>query len=160
MSDLTPPDTLPEDDALITQTLGFSSFGATHPPSKKRRYNPRADAISLHPLPAKPAATGANSTPLRTNTDEIPIDDDDDQGQGAESSVQVPHESTLPQRPAQSVEPPKDSRPMRSETWYIGYYDPSTNQNPWDRLEKARGLGTRGTWLPHSSGANHHFETV
>ncbi|KYK55322.1 hypothetical protein DCS_07285 [Drechmeria coniospora] len=34
------------------------------------------------------------------------------------------------------------------EHWYEGYYDPSSNENPWERLEKARGVHPRGTWLP------------
>lgn len=36
---------------------------------------------------------------------------------------------------------------QRNELWYIGYYDPSFNENPWDRLEKARGLQSRGSWV-------------
>ena len=32
--------------------------------------------------------------------------------------------------------------------WWEGYHDPSFNENPWERLEKARGLEPRGTWVP------------
>jgi hypothetical protein len=38
-------------------------------------------------------------------------------------------------------------RVQKNEFWYIGYYDPSFNENPWAKLEKANGLEPRGTWI-------------
>lgn len=38
-------------------------------------------------------------------------------------------------------------RGQKNEFWYIGYYDPSFNENPWAKLEKANGLEPRGTWI-------------
>jgi hypothetical protein len=38
-------------------------------------------------------------------------------------------------------------RGQKNELWYVGYYDPSFNQNPWAKLEKANGLEPRGTWI-------------
>jgi hypothetical protein len=38
-------------------------------------------------------------------------------------------------------------RGQRNELWYVGYYDPSFNENPWMRLEKERGLQPKGRWL-------------
>ncbi len=38
-----------------------------------------------------------------------------------------------------------------SQHWWIGYYDPSSNENPWERLEQARGLKPLGPWLPSRS---------
>lgn len=32
--------------------------------------------------------------------------------------------------------------------WYLDYYDPSFNENPWERLEQAKGLSPVGSWLP------------
>ncbi|KAK4237668.1 hypothetical protein C8A03DRAFT_15817 [Achaetomium macrosporum] len=32
--------------------------------------------------------------------------------------------------------------------WYIDYYDPSSNENPWEGMEKFKGLEPVGTWLP------------
>ncbi|KAJ1338565.1 hypothetical protein MN608_01425 [Microdochium nivale] len=32
-------------------------------------------------------------------------------------------------------------------TWWTDYYDPSTNVNPWERLEQERGLQPRGPWM-------------
>jgi hypothetical protein len=31
--------------------------------------------------------------------------------------------------------------------WYIDYYDPSSNENPWEGMEKFKGLEPVGTWL-------------
>lgn len=42
-------------------------------------------------------------------------------------------------------------RGERNERWFEGYYDPSFNCNPWEKLEKGRGLEERGTWLQHPS---------
>ncbi|RMJ19699.1 hypothetical protein BHE90_006894 [Fusarium euwallaceae] len=141
----------PDDDALMAQ-MGFSSFGAASPPSKRRRYNPRADA-SLPPKPPKPSATGANSTALGTgsNTDEIALDDDDEP---AQQPAQV-RPASLPQRPAPAADSRQghhQSQPHGTrDTWYVGYYDPTSNENPWERLEKARGLEPQGTWLPRGA---------
>ena len=38
-------------------------------------------------------------------------------------------------------------RGQRNELWYIGYYDPSFNDNPWRGLEKENGLPEVGTWV-------------
>lgn len=34
--------------------------------------------------------------------------------------------------------------------WWEGYYDSKMNENPWDILEKQRGLKSRGKWIPRS----------
>jgi hypothetical protein len=140
------------DEALMAQ-MGFSSFGAVSPPSKRRRYNPNADAA----IPSQASATGANSTALGTpsNNNEIALDDEDeeDDNSGEPVPAQV-RPAGLPQRPApvhaarqgQHVAPHE-----RSDTWYIGYYDHLSNENPWERIEKARGLTTRGTWIPRNT---------
>ncbi|RGP64163.1 hypothetical protein FLONG3_9626 [Fusarium longipes] len=140
------------DEALMAQ-MGFSSFGAASPPSKRRRYNPNADAS----LPSKSSATGANSTALGagSNTDEIALDDDDDGNEEKEneSAQKAPGQTrpdSLPQRPAPvSIRHQGQySAPHeRRDTWYIGYYDHLSNANPWERIEKTRGLQTRGTWI-------------
>ncbi|PVH80290.1 hypothetical protein DL98DRAFT_515591 [Cadophora sp. DSE1049] len=38
-------------------------------------------------------------------------------------------------------------RGERNEKWYLGYYDLSFNLNPWDSLERERGLEPVGSWL-------------
>ena len=42
-------------------------------------------------------------------------------------------------------------RGQRNEMWYIGYYDPSFNENPWEKLEKERGLVPLCPW-PENQG--------
>jgi hypothetical protein len=46
-------------------------------------------------------------------------------------------------------------RSERNPTWYIGYYDPSFNENPWGRLEKDRGLEPLCKW-PENVGRRQH----
>ena len=68
----------------MAAAMGFSSFGAQKLPSKKRKYNPHADASTSADIHKPTSSTGANSAPLGTrpapptNTDEIQLDDDDD----------------------------------------------------------------------------------
>ena len=38
-------------------------------------------------------------------------------------------------------------RGQKNPTWYVGYYDPSFNSNPWAKLEKDSGLEPLGPWL-------------
>lgn len=35
--------------------------------------------------------------------------------------------------------------------WWEGYYDARINENPWERLEKERGMLPRGTWLARNT---------
>jgi hypothetical protein len=37
--------------------------------------------------------------------------------------------------------------PNSGKIWWEGYYDPSSNINPWQRLEEAKGLKPRGSWM-------------
>ncbi|KAK3683854.1 hypothetical protein B0T22DRAFT_443852 [Podospora appendiculata] len=59
---------------------------------------------------------------------------------------------------ADSRQPPASARGSRGggasghRVWYIDYYDPSSNENPWERLEQAQGLEPVGSWLPSRSG--------
>lgn len=43
-----------------------------------------------------------------------------------------------------AARPPSNVNPL----WYVDYYDPSSNQNPWERLEQAKGITPVGPWLP------------
>jgi hypothetical protein len=126
--------------------MGFSSFGG--PQKKKRRYNPRADAGQDVP----PSGTGANSTALgrpAANVDEIDLEDEgenpttEDGNPRPVTQAQV-RPASLPQRPA----PFTSGGGAESRVWYEGYYDHLSNENPWDRLEKAKGLEAKGSWVP------------
>ncbi|KAM3537295.1 hypothetical protein ARSEF1564_009784 [Beauveria bassiana] len=72
-------------DAMAA-AMGFSSFGAQNPPSRKRKYNPNNDAVVSIDNPQR-HGTGANSAPVGerqappANADEIALDDEvDDDG--------------------------------------------------------------------------------
>ncbi|CAL3963269.1 unnamed protein product [Diplocarpon coronariae] len=39
---------------------------------------------------------------------------------------------------------------QENEKWYANYYDPNFNANPWETLEKAKGLEPVGLWVSHS----------
>lgn len=43
-------------------------------------------------------------------------------------------------------------RGHRNGLWYIDYYDPSFNENPWRQLEKEHGLVPVGTWIDRPLG--------
>jgi hypothetical protein len=43
-------------------------------------------------------------------------------------------------------------RGQRNEDWYIGYYDPSFNENPWKKLEEEERLEARGSWVERERG--------
>ena len=43
-------------------------------------------------------------------------------------------------------------RGQRNPKWYVGYYDPSFNDNPWAKLEEAKGHEPLGRW-PGNQGA-------
>lgn len=91
-----------DDDAAATamaETMGFSSFGAQGSSNKRRKYNPNADnavvassssgALPLHHDRGGgrgPASSGSNNTPLGArrappfvNSDEIALDEDEDE---------------------------------------------------------------------------------
>jgi hypothetical protein len=49
-------------------------------------------------------------------------------------------------KPAMTSQRPR-IKGQRNVLWYVDYYDPSFNENPWASLEKEKGLQSRGTWL-------------
>lgn len=50
-------------------------------------------------------------------------------------------------------------RGQRNELWYVDYYDPGFNENPWKQLEKELGLPSVGTWLERPP-RNQHQRSV
>ncbi|KAJ6784911.1 hypothetical protein PWT90_02384 [Aphanocladium album] len=78
--------------AAMAAAMGFSSFGAQNPSSKKRKYNHNNDAVvSIDNTQSH--GTGANSAPLAerrappANADEIALDDDDDDDDEADDGA-------------------------------------------------------------------------
>jgi hypothetical protein len=155
-------------DALaMAQAMGFSAFGSQDPPAKKRRYNPHSDASLPASLPSKPrtSASGANSAPLgpprsTSNNEEISLDDDEEL---QETGIEETGLASIPQRPAAAAAAAGEAgeeqgrgkqghgqgrggRGQFNPLWYENYYDPSSNANPWDRIEKKLNLQPRDTW--------------
>ncbi|KAH6606736.1 hypothetical protein Trco_005889 [Trichoderma cornu-damae] len=108
------------------------------------------------------------------NADEIDLDDDEGEGEGDHDGIAADpagfagNESApssapalvrppgLPERPVAGVGFIGSSRGHRAgqgnqdgsqrTIWYEGYYDPSSNENPWRRLEGSKSLQSLGTW--------------
>ena len=63
----------------------------------------------------------------------------------------LPSSASLPFVPlaSSSQETAKVMRERRqhNDLWYIGYYDPSFNENPWAALENENNLNHCGTWI-------------
>ncbi|KAJ4155160.1 hypothetical protein LMH87_000417 [Akanthomyces muscarius] len=80
--------------AAMAAAMGFSSFGAQNPQSKKRKYNPNNDAVVSIDHDER-HGTGANSAPVGerrappANADEIALDDEDD-GANADDGAAAP----------------------------------------------------------------------
>jgi hypothetical protein len=67
---------------------------------------------------------------------------------GATAAQDVPMLCTSP-----IVSIPRNQRGPNDKVWYIGYYDPDFNRNPWEYLEMVNGLKPLGHW-PEDSGRN------
>ncbi|KAH7040053.1 uncharacterized protein B0I36DRAFT_343856 [Microdochium trichocladiopsis] len=173
------------DNDAMAQAMGFASFGAQKPPSSKRRkFNPAADAVVAAPelsIPAHkpPPSSAANAVPLgirprATNADEIDLGDDDDDEHNDETSAPTTTTTTTNTTSENASEAATavsgtglDSTGHSHSTWarrggggtrgrtgqpakpnwWADYYDPSSNINPWERLERERGLQPRGPWM-------------
>ncbi|UKZ77296.1 hypothetical protein TrVFT333_005016 [Trichoderma virens FT-333] len=115
------------------------------------------------------------------NADEIGLDEDENEG---DDDGVVSDPTGMPERPGESpapalVRPPglPDRPPpgigigfvgssrgrqgshgaqdgSRRTVEWEGYYDPSSNENPWRRLEESRGLQSLGTWIPRGHQAS------
>ncbi|KAI0182122.1 hypothetical protein GGR52DRAFT_68131 [Hypoxylon sp. FL1284] len=212
--------------AAMAQAMGFSSFGAQGTPNKRRKFNPRTDAVvastststlPLHNDAALKTTTGSNTIPLgvRTqNEDEIDLEDEEEEpvaptnevpshlkdGRGNTDAnnpgpqyLDTSRPSTID--PANEVQSEIDSivntssewpgmaslssfRGSRggrrgrgpwegyqldrgrggyhinqghggepAKKWWVSYYDPSSNVNPWEHHEKTRGLEATAGWM-------------
>ncbi|CZT45942.1 uncharacterized protein RSE6_06303 [Rhynchosporium secalis] len=40
----------------------------------------------------------------------------------------------------------------RNDRWWVDYYDPGFNTNPWEVLDREKGLSSIGTWLEYPKG--------
>lgn len=138
------------------------------------QYQQAASREALDPAPPQGAADGQTAGTDEISLDD---DDDDSHGgallgaTGPMAPKSLPSGGMMPSRPAGLPDrPPPGAGFMGSPStdrpqhrgqrrhgghaddasrgpWYEGYYDPDSNQNPWARLEKTRGLQPRGSWI-------------
>ncbi|KAI0846471.1 hypothetical protein F5Y00DRAFT_142094 [Daldinia vernicosa] len=199
--------------AAMAQAMGFSSFGAQANSNKRRKFNPRADAVVASTSTSIPhhiseAKSGSNAIPLGVrskNEDEITLEDDeaasltdsrkyfprnepvdDELGPqyldtsrppdiaavdptggamsdtkidattgdytghivGAKSSAASTSWGFVSQDSGRGGYQARESQGHEpGKKWWDDYYDPSSNINPWERLEHIKGLGPRGNWM-------------
>lgn len=109
----------------VAEMMGFSSFG------RKRKH---ADSpIASRPAPDLPSANPAD----------LPHP----------AGIPSAGPASLPARPppgAADEHRAPASGPSRHQgrIWWVGYYDPTSNENPWEILERKGGLEAIGAWLP------------
>lgn len=155
----------PSDEDLDADTLamnalmGFSSFAPTT--NKKRRFNDIDDAFtgqpkptSLPPKPPAPSSSGANRLPILPRAPNAAAAENVSAESGdAPESLQPPPAAAHGGARNHGGGHHGGSRD-RKEPWWTGYYDPSSNENPWERLEQGRGMeAAPGGWLASRSGA-------
>lgn len=122
------PDEWDEDTEAMAQAMGFASFGGQNHPSKRRKYNARADDAFVagadgggdeSTLPFHDAGSGSNNTPLgerrqpatkkqktKNNMNEIDLDDDEDEGEdGEEGNTNADGDPAADDAAAQDTEP-------------------------------------------------------
>ncbi|KAG6008510.1 hypothetical protein E4U21_004350 [Claviceps maximensis] len=136
--------------------------------SAEKASQPQATGSNTTPLAAPSAKTSTNAEEIDLHDDDEDNDDDDDatpQQAGRASKQATP--SGLPARPAPGTgfvggvssekhghaarfRPGKPAQTQHNELWYVDYYDSTSNENPWERLEKAMGLETKGLWVSRS----------
>ncbi|KAI1136633.1 hypothetical protein F5Y05DRAFT_414889 [Hypoxylon sp. FL0543] len=201
--------------AAMAQAMGFSSFGGQNNSNKRRKFNPRADAVvastSSSNIPihhnggARQVGSGSNATPLGVrsrNEDEIDLEEDEDDANmptiGAHGRLNDENNDDLEPRYLDTSRPPaaiavdlnedvqsrintilqassdsvldapslsntgggpssrgsrgghqanRDRGHQSGKKWWEGYYDASSNINPWERLEQTKGLEPRGRWM-------------
>lgn len=157
--------------------MGFSSFGGQTRPNKKRRYNPHADNVVGRPGPTFTSFSAANMEPISSNTHgteplepapasslpmhlppKPPTAAADSYAPDLPQSLDQGHDFQGHHRGGRGGrggrhrgrgrgEGDEESQGPRNDKWYLDYYDPMSNENPWTELEKQMGLPTKGTWL-------------
>lgn len=116
-------------EANVAEAMGFASFG-------RKRKHPSA------PLPARPAPGTLPAQPIPEGNTET---------EAQPAATQIQPNPSLPAKPPASA--PQQHRGAgrhqgRERDWWTDYYDPSSNENPWELLERKGGLEPVGSWLP------------
>jgi hypothetical protein len=123
-----------------------------HPPSitdeEAEEMQARIDALlasidSQQSEPLLPSESGAR--PTHHELPEKSAFSDTALSQGGARSLQNPQNRFSDTASVASSSRPSE-RGQRNPTWFIGYYDPSFNENPWAILENELGLEPLGKW--------------
>ncbi|KAK3344332.1 hypothetical protein B0T25DRAFT_323933 [Lasiosphaeria hispida] len=160
------------DDAVVA---GLPSSNPHHLPRKPPApVSSGANSLPLHPREAAPPSVGKAKAALGGDVDEINLgeednDDDDEEGGGVAVQPQDPQAMSPPVIPGPEFDSARGGRGGlgrggrggggrggfghdTGRQWWTDYYDPSSNENPWERLEQTRGLEPVGTWLASRPG--------
>lgn len=77
---------------------------------------------------------------------------------GGQSGYSNQHQYQQPQHQQHRQQQPPRHRPTHQQggggtPWWEGYYDAKMNENPWEKLERERGLQPRGAWVARGAAA-------
>ncbi|KAL2069962.1 hypothetical protein VTL71DRAFT_14642 [Oculimacula yallundae] len=150
--------------ARSTQTQHELSYPPTneHAPIVAEEENPvsEAEAMEMQRRIDSLLQSIGSAPPLPSNAvgvDDLPYGSSSSKASNVRSH-QIPAPSSLPNRPAGGVFSSSrggggnSGKGAKNEKWWVDYYDPAFNRNPWEELEKERGLGSVGTWLEMPKG--------
>ncbi|KAK7977388.1 hypothetical protein PG988_004878 [Apiospora saccharicola] len=170
MAHLMDPDEWDEDTAAMAEAMGFASFGGQNHPSKRRKYNARADDAFVaggdeSTLPFHDAGSGSNNTPLgdrrqqpaskkqkKTNMNEIDLDDDDDEDQDGDNDGN--------NDAAAGASKGADDAAQDPEPQYIDTSQPPDQVQPdIDAIVGAGGLPAKPTWTPSAGRGGGHTQS-
>ncbi|KAL3960303.1 hypothetical protein ACCO45_005420 [Purpureocillium lilacinum] len=141
------PSTSPRrSSSIITSNIVRATLEAPRPRRvRTRRLSGRRSAISLDDDEEADVAGDDAAVAAAAAVESTPI-------------ASLPRPAGLPERPAPGVgfvgmpprrghgelpEHTRDGGPSSGKAWYEDYYDPSSNENPWERLESSMGLSPR-----------------
>ena len=149
-------------DTALQEMLGFTSFGAQNP--KKRKFSGTVVA---------PPDDGGDCSVVRTTQrggeSGLPPRPADLPSRPADLPSRPPaltqqqqwHQQRQKQRwgrhggeerEDEGEEEEAGRQRERRDPWWDGYYDPTSNENPWAELERRAGLGEKGSWLAKGHG--------
>lgn len=119
---------------------------------------------SRPPRPLSPSEAEAREMQERINAILARIDAPDDPAAPSEVPGAADGASLLPPKPVapgnnhwsgETTTTNRQHQHSRREPggkpWWEGYLDPKFNENPWERLEKEKGLEARGGWVPRGT---------
>ncbi|KAH0490519.1 hypothetical protein TgHK011_001984 [Trichoderma gracile] len=129
--------------------LGVAAASKKHDPAAANADEIDLDEDEDHAMDAEGATNVDNGDPSAGVSEEQP---------NQSSTQALVRPPGLPNRPPPGISttsssgghhhhPRTNHRREDDDSWSEGYYDPQSNENPWRRLEEAKGLQPLGTWL-------------